>query len=226
MTDLLTTKEAADMLRLCPQSVRTLCDQKRLACIRHSPNGKRLIPRQSVETLRYLLHEASQEERAAFRNSLRKERSAIAETRRRSEKATASRLAKANSRDAIARSFRRNAEKQIRQKQIDQFAMGQTKLALKRHNSTCLDHAMPPVPAPQHRAIEVGAMFPFSGVYFAWDGLLCFYVGESVNVPSRVRNHNKFGQDTWVSFIETDQHKRYEHFYIWLLNPYENGGMV
>ena len=50
MTELLTTKEAADMLRLCPQSVRTLCDQKRLACIRHSPNGKRLIPRQSVES--------------------------------------------------------------------------------------------------------------------------------------------------------------------------------
>jgi hypothetical protein len=49
IANLLTTKEVAGMLRLCPQSVRTLCDQKRLACVRHNPNGKRLIFRESVE---------------------------------------------------------------------------------------------------------------------------------------------------------------------------------
>lgn len=47
--DLLTTKEAAELLRLCPQSVRNLCERKKLAGIRHSPNGKWLIPRQAVE---------------------------------------------------------------------------------------------------------------------------------------------------------------------------------
>lgn len=46
---LLTTKEAAEMLRLCPQSVRDLCDQKRLACIRHRPGGHRKIPREAIE---------------------------------------------------------------------------------------------------------------------------------------------------------------------------------
>lgn len=46
---LLTTREAAAMLRLCPQSVRTLCDERKLVCIRHKARGKRLIPRESVE---------------------------------------------------------------------------------------------------------------------------------------------------------------------------------
>ncbi len=46
---LLTTIEAAALLRICPSSVRKLCDEKRLKCIRHSPNGKRLILAESVE---------------------------------------------------------------------------------------------------------------------------------------------------------------------------------
>jgi excisionase family DNA binding protein len=45
----MTTIEAAALLRCCPSSVRKLCDQKRLKCIRHSERGKRLILAESVE---------------------------------------------------------------------------------------------------------------------------------------------------------------------------------
>lgn len=46
---LLTTAEVAEKLRICPQSVRDLCNKKKLKCIRHSERGKRLIPQESVE---------------------------------------------------------------------------------------------------------------------------------------------------------------------------------
>ena len=45
---LLTTTEAAEMLRLSPSSVRTLCDQRKLLAIRHSPNGRRFISEESI----------------------------------------------------------------------------------------------------------------------------------------------------------------------------------
>lgn len=46
---LLTTKEVAAILRICPASVRTLCDEKKLPCIRHRPGGHRKIPSDAVD---------------------------------------------------------------------------------------------------------------------------------------------------------------------------------
>lgn len=55
---LLTTTEAAEMLRLSPSSVRTLCDQRKLLAIRHSPNGRRFISEETFTVARLTREQA------------------------------------------------------------------------------------------------------------------------------------------------------------------------
>ena len=92
-----------------------------------------------------------------------------------------------------------------------------TKLA-----SVCAQHKMPDVPPPAFTAREVAKMAPFAGVYFAWEGNWCTYVGESTCIPKRLRKHDVVGINEPVSFIPIADHRRAEHFYVWLLNPPKN----
>lgn len=95
-------------------------------------------------------------------------------------------------------------------------------------NGACEHYKMPDVPQPQYTRGEICAMAPFSGIYFEWDGLLCVYVGKSINVPFRVgKGHHKLEDGLAMSFIPMDKSLigRHELFYIWLLNPSKNGGL-
>lgn len=86
----------------------------------------------------------------------------------------------------------------------------------------CAKWDMPLVPQEKVKANELVKMDPFSGLYFAWDGLFVSYVGKSRNIPNRVRCHEKFSRyDTLISFIvmPEDDIGLAEIFYIWLLRP-------
>jgi len=152
---LLTTAEVAQLLRICPQSVRDLCNEKKLKFIRHSKRGKRLILSESVEAFRHEISHSAVSKLMQQQKTRRKERSSLSVSRRTEAESTRKRISQSNPQCAIAKSYRRNAEKQLRQNHIDRAKIAQTKLALKRHNSTCLDHNMPAVPAPRHRAVDV-----------------------------------------------------------------------
>jgi hypothetical protein len=55
----------------------------------------------------------------------------------------------------------------------------------------CEKHNMPPVPPAKTQRRHVVDMESFPGVYFGWRGGVCTYVGKSVSVRNRLRNHNK-----------------------------------
>lgn len=62
------------------------------------------------------------------------------------------------------------------------------------------------------------------GIYFCWIDGVCVYVGKSVNISTRLRNHStvNLNEDVgWISF-DKDQIHLAELFYIWLLRPLRN----
>lgn len=86
----------------------------------------------------------------------------------------------------------------------------------------CARHQMPDVPPPSNTARQVGRMPPFSGVYFYWNSGAVDYVGESKNIPARLKSHDIIKPLDLVSFVPFKDHRRAECFYIWLLNPVLN----
>jgi hypothetical protein len=90
--------------------------------------------------------------------------------------------------------------------------------------SVCSKHQMPEVPAGEHSSLEVRGMEGFPGVYFAWEHDECFYVGRSVDIPQRMRSHEKVRGDQKVSWLRCSVAETYtwELFYIWLLDPQQN----
>lgn len=84
---------------------------------------------------------------------------------------------------------------------------------------------LPSPPPPSHTAKEVNQMAPFSGVYIAWncDGT-AHYVGESINVPSRVQSSRTEIGDRMIGVLSCDRTERLriEALFIGLLNPAGN----
>lgn len=85
--------------------------------------------------------------------------------------------------------------------------------------------ALPSPPPPTHTAKEINQMNPFSGVYVAWneDGT-AHYVGESINVPSRVQASRPEIGERLVGVVHCDKNERLrlEALFIGLLNPAGN----
>ena len=149
--------------------------------------------------------------------------------RKRTESAKRSLIKKQNeNRDAIVRRFRREAEKMLGRKQFNTGIASAERKHIEELQRRCNSHDMPPVPIPSIKRSQLQKMEPFSGLYFEWEGLLCSYVGKSVNVPARVSDsHHKLEGDSLMSFLPMDAAVigRNELFYIWLLNPSKNGGL-
>ncbi len=90
----------------------------------------------------------------------------------------------------------------------------------------CNRNNFPMVPFTTFAIGDVVKMKSFSGVYFLWPGLLCSYVGKSVDVTRRIRDHRgpggkiETGMEK-VSFVKMpyDECHYLELFYIWLLRP-------
>lgn len=88
------------------------------------------------------------------------------------------------------------------------------------------DPRMPPVPEPTAKAFDIAWNVPkFAGVYFAYDshGDVA-YVGESQNVPERLKHHHAVSPNEWVGYLELLPDERFfaECYYIWLLRPVRN----
>lgn len=88
---------------------------------------------------------------------------------------------------------------------------------------------IPPPPVPEFSAKDINKMPPFAGVYVAWnsDGT-AHYVGESINVPSRVQAARKEIGDRLLGVVQCDKNERLriEALYIGLLNPAGNSQSV
>jgi hypothetical protein len=85
--------------------------------------------------------------------------------------------------------------------------------------------SLPSPPPPQYTAKEVNQMQPFSGVYVAWnDDATAHYVGESLNVPSRVQASRPEIGDRMLGVVQCDKNERLriEALFIGLLNPAGN----
>ena len=85
--------------------------------------------------------------------------------------------------------------------------------------------ALPTPPPPTHTAKEVNKLEPFSGVYVAWnDDGTAHYVGESINVPSRVQASRPEIGDRLIGVVQCDKNERLrlEALFIGLLNPAGN----
>jgi hypothetical protein len=131
-------------------------------------------------------------------------------------------------RKAVVKSLRRAAEKEIAKNQINAGVAAAEQKFWAEITKRCTGHDMPPVPRPTMKRSQIRQLPPFSGLYFEWDGLLCNYVGKSINVPARLNDgHHKLQGDSMMSFLQMDSSVigRNELFYIWLLNPAKNGGL-
>jgi hypothetical protein len=84
---------------------------------------------------------------------------------------------------------------------------------------------IPAPPPPLHAAKDVNKMEPFAGVYVSWnDDGTAHYVGESINVPSRVQASRPEIGDRMIGVVACDKNERLriEALYIGLLNPAGN----
>lgn len=106
-------------------------------------------------------------------------------------------------------------------REIQQMLEILEELSLKRSNSE-----MPPVPAPMVTKEEIGEFeHSFAGVYFVFDQMKqVVYVGESSDIPCRIRNHERVNAGEMVAWIELPPHDRFfaELFYIWATRPSRN----
>jgi hypothetical protein len=89
---------------------------------------------------------------------------------------------------------------------------------------SCSAAKMPEPPPAMCRSSAVHEQKRFSGIYFGWRNGICFYVGKSVNIPSRLKSHDKIQHDDDVSYLRFDEKDIHHHelFYIWLMKPIEN----
>lgn len=152
--------------------------------------------------------------------SLKKERAAM--------RKIAAKCENKKDRQAITKSFRRNAQKQIDAKHMKIAIAKASESYYEMLKEKCSSASMPAVPMPFIEREKLNLLEPFSGIYFAWDDLLCDYVGKSINVPSRVGNgHHKITGNCMMSYIElpASEINRAELYYIWLMNPSRNGGL-
>lgn len=81
------------------------------------------------------------------------------------------------------------------------------------------------VPPPDFYFSDVRSMQPFSGLYFAYQGQQCVYVGESCDVPRRVtRRRKELSGLTGIGVLECNpaDRKALESFFIGLLRPPRN----
>lgn len=85
---------------------------------------------------------------------------------------------------------------------------------------------MPAEPVDAYAVNEIRSMPKFCGVYFAFneDGS-CHYVGESENVPDRVRSGREEIGTRKIGFVRCEPHerKRIEAYFVAMLNPPGNG---
>lgn len=162
------------------------------------------------------------------KQSLEAERKRLKSVQRSLDKKLAIGNAGTLARETVVKSLRRAAEKSLKRKQLNCGIASAERKFWNEITARCSSHDMPPVPPPMMRRSKIRELPPFSGLYFEWDGLLCTYVGKSVNVPARLSDgHHKLQGDSEMSFIEMDVRTigRNELFYIWLLNPAKNGGL-
>ncbi len=87
----------------------------------------------------------------------------------------------------------------------------------------------PDIPLPRQITSELGDGVPMcSGIYFAWEGSTCAYVGQSVNLNSRckLRSHHALTKGDYLSWLEfpIDELNFAESFYIGLCKPHRNFG--
>lgn len=85
---------------------------------------------------------------------------------------------------------------------------------------------MPSPPPPSHTVQEVRAMEKFCGVYLAYDADgSCHYVGESENVPDRVKKTRPEIGDRTIGLVRCEKHerKRIEAYFVAMLDPPGNG---
>jgi hypothetical protein len=81
---------------------------------------------------------------------------------------------------------------------------------------------MPQVPEPTLRRKDYYNLTEkFAGVYIAFYDGVVKYVGESCNIPQRLRSHETVKEDWFVSVIKTLPHERFfaECYFIWLFKP-------
>jgi hypothetical protein len=81
-----------------------------------------------------------------------------------------------------------------------------------------------PLPPPAKTAAKnVTKKVSASGVYFAWDGPTCLYVGKSVNIGNRIPHDHVAEEDdvSWLEMGHEDMHHA-ELFYIGILRPVRN----
>ena len=86
-------------------------------------------------------------------------------------------------------------------------------------------NAIPPLPQRTYTLKQIKAMPKFSGVYFAYKGGRCIYVGQSKNVPGRVSGSRKElaeADEFGVIKCSPEQTRRIESYYIGLLDPVNN----
>lgn len=91
------------------------------------------------------------------------------------------------------------------------------------------DKVMPSPPPPEFTFDDIARMEPFSGVYLAYCGMDCVYVGEAKDVtkrcrPSKERMGREFLGVTAIGVLKTlpEERKRLEKYFIGLLNPSRN----
>jgi hypothetical protein len=88
--------------------------------------------------------------------------------------------------------------------------------------TVCDARGMPEIPLPIVTAADLGGESrKFAGVYFGWHGPKVVYVGESINIPQRLRSHENISPHWLVSYLEMEPAERFfaESFYIWLTRP-------
>lgn len=116
--------------------------------------------------------------------------------------------------------------KRIESKQKELAALTQLILDARRlvvRETSCDLPAIPEFRWTQAKAAEA---FPCSpGIYFAMRGNQCDYIGKSVNLSQRIKNHEFIRPDqqlTFLLFPEPEIHHA-ELYYIWKYKPALNG---
>jgi len=79
----------------------------------------------------------------------------------------------------------------------------------------------PPPPQPCYSIDLIDQIPDCCGVYFIWESGSVVYVGESIELRSRLRSHDHAAAGRLISFIQCDrsQRRRLEAFYIGVLDP-------
>lgn len=129
---------------------------------------------------------------------------------------------------AVDKSIRRRFEKELSRKQLCNGVANASNKFFKLISEGKEVLQMPAVPGPFISRDCLSELPKFSGIYFEWDGDVCVYVGESKDIPQRMKSHQTLSLCSMMSFIEMpiEQLKRSELYYIFMLNPSKNRQLV